>query len=43
VSEVEVELAPANALRWRGLVLRILGSALLLGVLVTKAPDFVSG
>jgi uncharacterized membrane protein YbhN (UPF0104 family) len=37
VIEEEVH-RPAH--RWRGLVLRLLGSAVLLGVLVAKAPDF---
>jgi uncharacterized protein (TIRG00374 family) len=32
--------APAKRHPWRGLLLRIVGSAVLLGVLVAKAPDF---
>ena len=35
-----VEVVERRPHRWRGLLLRILGSAVLFGILVAKAPDF---
>jgi uncharacterized protein (TIRG00374 family) len=34
------EVEPATPRRWRGLLLRVAGSAVLLAVLIVKAPDF---